>query len=175
MLPESVRPSPMSLHGLVGLLSDLCRREILLALARRPRIVKILAADLQIDHTLISKNLQFLSRAGLVAFKQTGHGRLYRTGPSVQVVFKDGGMRVAVYAACGSMMILELTPAQTALHDWDAAAGPGPAGPKPARPEASTGSSVLSPEPPEIKVPRAAKPARRQSAPRDSRPPSAPG
>lgn len=71
------------------LLSDASRRAIVEALARQPRAVGDLAADLPISRPAVSQHLKVLKDAGLVAEQPSGTRRVYRLDPVAVEALRD--------------------------------------------------------------------------------------
>jgi DNA-binding transcriptional ArsR family regulator len=65
----------------LGLLGDPSRRAIFELLARRPRSVHELAAQLPISRPAVSQHLRVLREGGLVTSRADGTRRVYRLNP----------------------------------------------------------------------------------------------
>lgn len=72
-----------------AVLSDPSRRAIVEALARQPRAVVDLAAELPISRPAVSQHLKVLKEAGLVAEQPAGTRRVYRLNPVAVEALRD--------------------------------------------------------------------------------------
>ena len=77
-------------QGLMEVLSSDTRLEMLVILAAGPVCVKGLAAQMQVQRTLVSQHLRVLRAHSAVEFRQIGRERLYSLGPALEVVQEDG-------------------------------------------------------------------------------------
>jgi DNA-binding transcriptional ArsR family regulator len=71
----------MAQEATLDLLGDPTRRRILELLHRRPRAVGDLAAALPVSRPAVSKHLQLMKKAGLVAVDVAGTRHIYRVRP----------------------------------------------------------------------------------------------
>jgi DNA-binding transcriptional ArsR family regulator len=146
--------SPASLDELLRLLSASSRRDILASLAYQPRNVTGLTDWLRAERTHVTHDLNLLKRAGLVAFSQSGHWRVYRPGPCVRVQTAHGRVAISITAACSAELSLTLAASET-VDPADADGGDASGG---HQPEMDLNGVVT--------IPVAAALARRGSAPR---------
>jgi DNA-binding transcriptional ArsR family regulator len=72
-----------------SILGDSTRRSIVECLARRPRAVGELAAELPVSRPAVSQHLKVLKDAGLVAEEAEGTRRIYRLNPIAVLALRD--------------------------------------------------------------------------------------
>ena len=108
-LPGTHPHSLVTLDLLAHVLAGRARREILIALVRRPRCVSELAAFLGIEVSQISKDLGILHSAGAVVFVPDGHRRIYRPGPNLRTRLYRNTLVLHMRASCGSRIALDLS------------------------------------------------------------------
>ncbi len=71
----------MAYEEVLSALGDSTRRQVFEAVAKRPRAVGDLAADLPVSRPAVSQHLKVLSEAGLVVCRAEGTRRIYAARP----------------------------------------------------------------------------------------------
>jgi DNA-binding transcriptional ArsR family regulator len=111
ILPSDTQGRQLSMHALFSVLNNDTRRELLGVLAAGEKDVASLAAEVELDMSMVSHALNGLLDAGLVSMRQEWRQHLYRLSDAVNAVIQKDRIAITVMGLEGNLQFeLKISP-----------------------------------------------------------------